>query len=427
MEPHRELQLCLLGGLQARPVAACIEESSEGETRELAGLVLAILDGRYLDVIKASAETFPLKCAWGVDDDEELAVATQVRMLCQGAPGTQLRSLLTGVACLNLFVQTNWAMAAPLPAALEPVFGAASITAATADTGAAKLTIDGEEAYPCTYPFLLVLARGFLVAAREAISDVASASWWGMRCAQAHQSVLSENSETLQKTLKETDENTGAGMDALVVGADATLKREIVAKFHMERSSVLHRLWQDKHAKQALDEAQAALGTVVELTGVKGKRTKFQKFESTLIVLNAATAYYQVSGANNEAQMAQALMLPENCRLNDDVLLDTPDLLGARDVQRALSTVDQQYLMALVRHIRKVHPIGDEIARVELLGYLDRMLAPIAGTPRCWAVQIQAMHMRSAHEINENHQSMRALLQLEEIVIYLCKKVCCWC
>lgn len=120
--------------------------------------------------------------------------------------------------------------------------------------------------------------------------------------------------------------------------------------------------------------------------------------------------------------MREALLLPEDCLLNDDVLLDTPSLLGERAVQKALSAVDQQYLMALVRHIRKVHPMGDEITRVELLGYLDRMLAPMPGQPRNWAVQIQAMHMRSAHEINENHQSMRALLQLEEIVLYLCKK-----
>jgi hypothetical protein len=131
-----------------------------------------------LDVVTANADIFPLKYDWGAEEIVEFSVARQVRTVCQGAAGVHLRSLLTGVACLNLFVQTNWAMAAPLPAALEPVFGAESVTDATAATGAAMLGVDGEDTYPCTYPFLLVLARGFLVVAREALQDAASASWY---------------------------------------------------------------------------------------------------------------------------------------------------------------------------------------------------------------------------------------------------------
>jgi hypothetical protein len=35
--------------------------------------------------------------------------------------------------------------------------------------------------------------------------------------------------------LKETDEATGVGMEALVMGADATLRREVLAKYQLER------------------------------------------------------------------------------------------------------------------------------------------------------------------------------------------------
>ncbi|KAI8505525.1 Tetratricopeptide repeat domain 27 [Branchiostoma belcheri] len=107
----------------------------------------------------------------------------------------ELCVLQTGVACLQLFVQSNWTgppvdgdQTDILPQAyrqdqkdlLEPV--------------CQSLTCDGESAYPlCSNLLYFLAARTLLMDSYHLMTHCQTAGWWGLRCVWVHQQLMEES------------------------------------------------------------------------------------------------------------------------------------------------------------------------------------------------------------------------------------------
>jgi hypothetical protein len=122
--------------------------------------------------------------------------------------------------------------------------------------------------------------------------------WWALRAVMLQQHVLHRKSNTLRSTLQQLVQQTltwadrqgsaaaaaaagadgdGAAAAGADVAADATALRAMLpAAAHLECSLVQQHYGQMADAQQQLDEAAAALGVEVQVTGVLGFRTKHQ-------------------------------------------------------------------------------------------------------------------------------------------------------
>ena len=169
-----------------------------------------------MDVVSSHAALFSLSECWGSGDVEGFFLGQIAAAESADTPHAHFRVLLLGVACLSLFVQANWTASVPPEALLQAAFGEACSGPSAAQACAELLNVDGEDFYPCSHRFLLVVARAFLVRTKNMLQGCASASWWSLRCAWVHQSLMSANTQTLQGVLDTSDAAALAGLPALL-------------------------------------------------------------------------------------------------------------------------------------------------------------------------------------------------------------------
>eukprot|EP00010_Vexillifera_abyssalis_P004178 CAMPEP_0201556560 /NCGR_PEP_ID=MMETSP0173_2-20130828/56232_1 /ASSEMBLY_ACC=CAM_ASM_000268 /TAXON_ID=218659 /ORGANISM="Vexillifera sp., Strain DIVA3 564/2" /LENGTH=420 /DNA_ID=CAMNT_0047968893 /DNA_START=536 /DNA_END=1795 /DNA_ORIENTATION=- len=177
----------------------------------------------------------------------------------------------------------------------------------------------------------------------------------------------------------------------------------------IELSNHLSMFYQQNNATRVLNWAQHVLGLDIELTGILGKRTKFQQFQVAQLVAKAkrnkhfAALYYdqqQVSGAKEIA-------------LDDDTLLEKPSLVDddQNQTKEILLPIEQSVVLSQCSRIQASiakDPLTDEKV-MSFVRYVQE-------SPQNWLVHSQSLLMKSKLETGKMRTVQRSLLQIQSLV-----------
>lgn len=296
------------------------------------------------------------------------------------------------------------------------------------------LTTDGIAAYKLTPNVELLCLADAVMTCPPILKNVKAARWAKLRAAFLHQRLLSEVSSTLQNViyddleLLEEDFNTYAGDRA-----------SLEAEFLLERVTIHIHHGLDKLARADLDKAKSDRRFEFALTGLLGKRTKFQESDvSQLVVLAKTHDSNNTTSAPPNAESSHATdasVKPANLDLNDDTLLESisfsekatnseateikgedslPPALKELDPsnQPQLQPLDSVILLSLASSITNTNP-QNGLTREETLPYATRVLD---GGSSNWQVYTQALLVRSRIEGYRSRTIERGLLQLQALV-----------
>ncbi|KAK9728459.1 hypothetical protein K7432_001062 [Basidiobolus ranarum] len=316
----------------------------------------------------------------------------------------QLELLCYGIACLNSFVQAGWT--GPL-LSLEaheilplgcrdqlPAYNKAALQA---------LSSDSEDVYHLT-PQLLYLWYAVTLLAKVGkvyFTNLSSAEWWGYRALFIQQKILDNGSATLHDEIY-------AFLDAIenkLPSDDAVLNAKLCARYRVEQGIVSHYYRHDQKAFDRFKQAQEVTGLKWELTGALGKRTKFQTFDVSQLVLLAKSAEEETNTTGSA---------PETLALNDDTLLESIEFTNpdeATGKQGNLKVIDQCILLAFCLNVKNSNP-ANGITNEQMFPYVTRVLE----NPNNWMVHTMGLVLRTRLESNKSRTVERSAFQLQALV-----------
>lgn len=300
-----------------------------------------------------------------------------------------------------------------------------------------SLATDGETVYHLTPKVELFCLANTLLNHVKIVEKDPNHIWGRLRVNSWHQRMLSENVNSLQKTIFNDFETIGWGI--------SNQSSEARARFLIERAKIHTHHGFDKKAREDLKSAAEETGLLFALTGRLGKRTKYQQNDlSQLVVLavsasdenlqSASSDKLRSHGENEDTKnaMAENASKPVNLDLNDDTLLETisfsketpvAEILDEELIPQALKTLDPAdqptlrpldsiILLAVASSISNTSP-QDGLTREETLPYATRVLT---GGSTNWQIYTQGLLVRSRIEGYRSRTVERGVLQLQALV-----------
>ncbi|KAJ1719091.1 hypothetical protein LPJ53_006077 [Coemansia erecta] len=322
---------------------------------------------------------------------------------------------------------------------------------------------DGEEAYTLTpRPLFLHLARLLLVEVpRDRLDErdqaAPTAQWWAARVLRVQQTLLEYPAQTLltevlghyaaaARSLPGSPvqakyaaglaaADAGSAMDAGLdedplamvrdraaaaekapvtqsdqLGADARAwdglddsAREVWARYLLEIAVTFAQHRMAGETREHLALAQAASGLQWRMTGVKGRRTRFQTFDVTQLVVDAASRR-ALGGSESE-------LVPESMALNDDTLLEHIALTGEAPAAAPLTAIDRCILLALCQNVENENP-AHGLTSEQMRPFVARVLDRASN----WTVYTTGLLQRSRLEAAKTRTAERSVLQLQALV-----------
>ena len=158
-----------------------------------------------------------------------------------------------------------------------------------------NLMLDGETVYSvvkCSH--LLLLAKVLLIDLVEKLEQTLSSSspsfgllkWFSLRLAFLYQQCFEERSATLTKLSLEYIEQLDKKLDALnQSGYDKSMLKCVRVLFQLEIGHIYYQSYNWSSGEEAFKRALELTGIEYSLTGVYGKRTKFQQKDLAQLLL----------------------------------------------------------------------------------------------------------------------------------------------
>jgi len=397
-----------------------------GGDSQVGKLAQQVLDGEYIAVFESDFA----RCLLRTDDatvqsfsEEELDLRdfleTAVKEWFESEKSSpsikEFKILALGITALHAFLQVNYT--GPylpfdslnlLPPSLRTH---KSITKALLQA----LAVDGERPYHLTpHPYFLVIASVLLNRA----SQLQTAPWWRARLNFLNQRVLEGESATLHDRIY-------SAMDEVRAAVNSR-DRDTKGRFEIEHGIISTYYGQDNKALQLLQAAGAEVGLEWVLTGALGRRTKFQTFDVSQLVVLAR-------GRDRTDGETAVAPKPATLDLNDDTLLErisfteklaptnsVPDSLSSLDPSNPtpLHPLDSTILLALTTCIKNTNPDGG-LTMEEMAPYVARVIVH----PRNWTVHTMALLIRTRLEHTRARTIQRSVLQLQALVDQLVDEI----
>ncbi|KAG0056576.1 hypothetical protein BGZ83_004358 [Gryganskiella cystojenkinii] len=352
-------------------------------------------------------------------------------------PHAALDVLSVGIASLYAFVQAGWTG----PEIFEPItLLPASVQDKSKELDAQaleNLAVGGETVYHLSPRILfLQMARVLLVdrlhdlKKDETVAD--TAAWWALRVLFLQQRTLEGPTGQLQEEMMALSNETEAALNKKFEvddgGLEAIDKKEILTRFWMERGLVQHWYTEDTKAYEAFQKAQSISGFRFKVTGAMGKRTKFQTFDTSQLVVVAESSREMASSrpSTYKSQAGGAAGGPKKLEHNDDTLLEKIEFAGLSEEDRArlgdldldptkkiedLNPIDHALLLAFCLNIKNTNP-AHGLTVEQMFPFVTRVLE----TPNNWTVYTMALLLRSRLEADKSRTVERGALQLQALV-----------
>ncbi|KAG8829553.1 hypothetical protein FRC17_006406 [Serendipita sp. 399] len=338
----------------------------------------------------------------------------------------EMSRLSIGVAALHAFIQVNWTgpdlTFAPSDVIYTSDNQALSVSKTMTDqqlnsASIAWLALGGEPAYHLSKvaTFLYIALRTFELP----YQTIPSIHWWRLRGGRIHREVLDEPVIFSDADFPAVEEfaNTYLPKD----------QPDVLGRYRIEKGLMHHLLKQDKLAADEFAKAANVMGLQYELTGVKGRKTKFQVADITQLVLLAKGRGREDSISDPTAQSDGTKpedILPETLELNDDTLLETTQYTSTNssgsstflsDIdpnnQPALHPLDQCVFLGLCLHVKNTSP-QHGLTTEQMIPYVSRVIAH----PQNWSVHTMSLLLRSRLEANRTRTVERSTLQLQALI-----------
>ena len=305
----------------------------------------------------------------------------------------------------------------------------------------ASLGMDGIAAYKLTPNLELLCLADAVVTCPPILKNVKVARWAKVRVEFVQQRLLSEVSASLQDVIY--DDLRFLEDDFFSEHDGSRLSGDGETEFLLERATIHIHHGLDRLAQADLEKAKVKHNFEFALTGLLGKRTKFQeKGTSQLVVLAKSETDTDGSNGGTEPERQTSIsnntpgtniIAPKNLDLNDDTLLESisftqelqsstriidhntlPSSLASLDPsnQPQLGPLDSVILLSLASSITNTSP-QHGLTREETLPYATRVLE---GGSTNWQVYTQALLLRSRIEGYHSRTVERGLLQLQALV-----------
>jgi tetratricopeptide (TPR) repeat protein len=332
------------------------------------------------------------------------------------------------IAAVYAFIQSN-VTGPPLPfnsaevLLPEDVSGDSKALARTRTDLIASLSADGIAAYKLTPNIeLLCLAETILISP-PIQKNVELSAWARLRVNLMHQRLLSEPAPSLQNAIYD---DLKIVEDVIRASGKKEEIKDLYTNFILERAAIHTHHGFDKKARADLDQATSERKFEFALTGLMGKRTKFQEKDTSQLLVLARSAGSETNGTTDGVSQPKAL------DLNDDTLLESisftkdtattdikdesalPASLASLDPsnQPQLDPLDSVIMLSLAESIKNTNP-ADGLTREQTIPYATRVLE---GGSSNWQVYTQALLVRSRIEGYKSRTMERGLLQLQALV-----------
>lgn len=372
-----------------------------------------------------------LKVRYQFRPDSQL-VCDDERLKLWGALHYSFFTIIVAVAALQTFLQAN--VTGP-PLSFSPT---SHFPKGLRSNLLNALSVDGEAVYQLAYHVELLcfvkLLVGFSQDSRCEIPinsiGMKQVTWLRARVNFVHQKTLSDISPTLQSRIYDDLD----AVDALK--GQAGWSNNLTAPYLLEKAAIYTHHGMDKQARETLMDAAIERNFQFALTGILGKRTRYQEKETSQLVVLAKSRDNDTNG-NMESSDQDVNMggtdKPQNLGLNDDTLLERisftskagastsitdssslPQSLAELDPsdQPLLNAIDSITLLSLASSITNTRP-DEGLTREETLPYAQRVLE---GGSSNWQVYTQALLVRSRIEGYRSRTTERGLLQLQALV-----------
>ncbi|ORX47455.1 TPR-like protein [Hesseltinella vesiculosa] len=367
-----------------------------------------MLEGRYVDVLRQS----PLfdDAAYASASLDDWVQHRFDAIADKDTNNTQYSLFLTAVAALNVFVQINWTG----PLVDQTIFGLLNIDDEDQQRSLhqqllSDLSVDSEPVYH------LVEQLGYLAIALSVLkrlgSSLLTVDFWARRATFIQQQLLDECTGTLQDRLEELTKTSAQRMQ---LDQDRSLR----VRHELETALIYSYFGQDKDAFDKMKQAQQSSGFQWSLTGALGKRTKFQTFDVTQLVILAeseqSTDNKEMAGSAAGNDTSEEAPRPETLDLNDDTLLEKIAFTSEKDADKRqgnLQVIDQCLLLAFCMNVKNTNP-DHGLTIEEMVPYVTRVLE----NANNWMVHTMGLLLRSRLEAHKSRTVERSALQLQALV-----------
>ena len=305
----------------------------------------------------------------------------------------------------------------------------------------AELAVDGEwPCQVCSTPYFLLVARSILLA----LADPTRSDWttpegsvvnsdesciqpppamvayaerllgaqiWCGRAIVAHERLLQARAPS--RTLWVQAESVFSRAIKAFCEEDEEIVCQRAATVMLEWGLAEHHFDRPGNGKKSFLRAQKLSGLVIEVTGARGKRTKFQQEATAQYLVRARSSAINVDGESLHAndrtnEMAREQLVEHG---DDGILLERIKFEDDKENEVSdLTVLDQSIVLALCLDVKNNNPT-DGLTAEEMGAYLARVLDHHDD----WMVYSTALLERSWLEFERSHAMERAILQLQAL------------
>ncbi|ORY77695.1 hypothetical protein BCR37DRAFT_382584 [Protomyces lactucae-debilis] len=310
------------------------------------------------------------------------------------------------------------------------------------------LTVDGERPYALVQaPLYLLLASHILH--HQELTDCVFVSWFRMRVDFVHQRLLDDTVSTLHNRIFDIEKM--EAIENAIASVQVVSGSQLEARWHLELAHIYSHYSYDQKALAQVKLAQRSSRIVMQVSGALGRRTKYQTFDVSQLVVLAQSSSDTVAAAQHHKSAR-----PAQLDLNDDTLLESvsftkqpqrktehenlpeivrdsqlPPVLAALDPgnQPLLSTIDQCILIAYAGVIKLSAASDDKIVMEQVAAYVNRVLhSPSTeqmkdGSHLDWTTHTAALLARTRIEGHRSRTVERSVLQLQVLVDQLLEDI----
>ncbi|XP_051775159.1 tetratricopeptide repeat protein 27 [Erpetoichthys calabaricus] len=417
IEEIKEAEAAVLRGFRA-----------DGETAHLQGeflglpendsLLQDLLDGNFESVLLNPIILDILKGDCAPEQKIDCFVEERIRMYLTGLSEDdkakrEMVVLLFGVACLQLFVQSNWT-GPPIqvhPEDFLPSSVFQQFTESEAVTAAIfnSLILDGESIYTMvSNPILLLIATAIFVACRSKFEFLQLVPCWTLRCVSIHQQLLEERSQELfvvvQSCVEKVMENN------IFFTSDQFL--HLAVQFLLECGHISLFYFDYTKAKEYIHRAKEMMKLQITLTGALGKRTRFQENYLPQLILNVQREGAALSQSRLTPDPTPVEKLPKDHCLTDDTVLNNIKLADPDQfIMPDLCAEEQAVVLGICEDFQRNNP-AHKLTEEEILAFTSCLLSQ----PKFWPIEVTALMIRTKLEKGSARRIERAMMQTQTLV-----------